>query len=91
MGERHDLRYFQPPAPSIPDSPGHIREFLDGIKSRQRTSERLYWDDEHERFTGKTDANRYVTRFEGRRGTPGASPEWRNLLISFLDSRCVLF
>ena len=27
-----------------------------------RTGERLYWDDEHERFTGRTDANRYVTR-----------------------------
>ena len=25
---------FAPPAPSIPDSPGHLREFLDGIKSR---------------------------------------------------------
>lgn len=29
---------FRPPAPSIPDSPGHVREFLDGIKSRQRTT-----------------------------------------------------
>jgi len=76
---------FQPPSPSIPDSPGHIREFLDAIKSRRRTScdveyghlltkggllaniayrtgERLTWDDAHERFTGHTDANRYVTR-----------------------------
>jgi predicted dehydrogenase len=76
---------FRPPAPTIPDSPGHIREFLDSIKSRQRTTcdveygnrltkggllgniayrtgERLYWDDEHERFTGHTQANRYVTR-----------------------------
>ncbi|HXK06557.1 MAG TPA: Gfo/Idh/MocA family oxidoreductase [Verrucomicrobiae bacterium] len=76
---------FKPPAPSIPDSPGHIREFLDAIKSRRRTTcdieygylltkggllaniayrtgERLYWDDAHERFTGHTDANRYVTR-----------------------------
>ncbi len=25
---------FTPPAPSIPDSPGHLREFLDGIKAR---------------------------------------------------------
>jgi predicted dehydrogenase len=25
---------FSPPAPSIPDSPGHLREFLDAIKSR---------------------------------------------------------
>jgi predicted dehydrogenase len=76
---------FRPPTPTIPDSPGHIREFLDSIKSRQRTTcdveygnrltkggllgniayrtgERLYWDDEHERFTGHTQANRYVTR-----------------------------
>jgi predicted dehydrogenase len=76
---------FQPPAPSIPDSPGHIREFLNAIKSRQRTTcdieyghrltksglmaniayrtgERLNWDDDHERFTGHTQANRYVTR-----------------------------
>jgi len=76
---------FRPPAPTIPDSPGHIREFLDSIKSRQRTTcdveygnrltkggllgniayrtgERLYWDDERERFTGHTQANRYVTR-----------------------------
>ena len=29
---------FQPPPPSIPDSPGHIREFLNAIKSRQRTT-----------------------------------------------------
>jgi hypothetical protein len=27
-----------------------------------RTGERLYWDDERERFTGHTQANRYVTR-----------------------------
>lgn len=76
---------FKPPAPTIPDSPGHIREFLNSIKSRQRTTcdidygnrltkggllgniayrtgERLYWDDERERFTGRTQANRYVTR-----------------------------
>ena len=82
-GKRED--HFQPPAPTIPDSPGHIREFLDGIKSRQRTTcdieyghrltkggllgniafragERLYWDDERERFTGHTQANRYTTR-----------------------------
>jgi predicted dehydrogenase len=25
---------FQPPAPTIPDSPGHLREFLDAIKTR---------------------------------------------------------
>ncbi len=25
---------FPRPAPSIPDSPGHLREFLDGIKAR---------------------------------------------------------
>jgi len=35
-GKRDDG--FQPPAPTIPDSPGHVREFLDGIKSRKRTS-----------------------------------------------------
>lgn len=29
---------FQRPAPSIPDSPGHIREFLNSIKSRQMTT-----------------------------------------------------
>jgi predicted dehydrogenase len=29
---------FQPPPKSIPDSPGHVREFLDAIKSRKRTS-----------------------------------------------------
>jgi len=29
---------FPKPAQSIPDSPGHIREFLDAIKSRQRTT-----------------------------------------------------
>ncbi|MEO8370349.1 MAG: Gfo/Idh/MocA family oxidoreductase [Candidatus Solibacter sp.] len=76
---------FKPPAASIPDSPGHIREFLNAIKSRERTTcdieygfrvtkggllaniayrtgERLAWDDTHERFTGKTSANQYVTR-----------------------------
>jgi predicted dehydrogenase len=76
---------FRPPSPTIPDSPGHVREFLDAIKSRKqttcnveygnrltkggllaniayRTGERLYWDDERERFTGHTQANRYVTR-----------------------------
>jgi len=29
---------FTPPPQSIPDSPGHIREFLDAIKSRQPTT-----------------------------------------------------
>jgi hypothetical protein len=29
---------FPVPAPSIPDSPGHIREFLDCIKSRKRAT-----------------------------------------------------
>ncbi|MCX6622827.1 MAG: Gfo/Idh/MocA family oxidoreductase, partial [Acidobacteria bacterium] len=29
---------FQPPAQTIPDSPGHIREFLDSIKSRKSTT-----------------------------------------------------
>ncbi len=76
---------FQPPAQTIANSPGHIREFLDATKSRQRTTcdveyghrltkggllaniayrtgERLHWDDAQERFTGRTQANRYVTR-----------------------------
>jgi hypothetical protein len=29
---------FTPPPQSIPDSPGHIREFLDAIKSRATTT-----------------------------------------------------
>lgn len=29
---------FAPPPQSIPDSPGHIREFLDAVKSRQTTT-----------------------------------------------------
>lgn len=29
---------FTPPAHTIPDSPGHIREFLDAVKSRKRTT-----------------------------------------------------
>jgi predicted dehydrogenase len=29
---------FTPPPQSIPDSPGHIREFLDAVKSRKRTT-----------------------------------------------------
>jgi predicted dehydrogenase len=29
---------FKAPEPSIPDSPGHIREFLDAIKSREKTT-----------------------------------------------------
>lgn len=29
---------FQRPEPTLPDSPGHIREFLDAIKSRQQTT-----------------------------------------------------
>jgi hypothetical protein len=29
---------FPRPAPSIPDSPGHIREFLDSVKSRKLTT-----------------------------------------------------
>jgi predicted dehydrogenase len=28
------VEHFPRPAPTIPDSPGHLREFLDGIKSR---------------------------------------------------------
>lgn len=38
---------FQRPEPTIPDSPGHIREFLDSIKSRQKAS----CDMEYDRFT----------------------------------------
>ena len=82
-GKKEDA--FTPPAPTIPDSPGHVREFLNAIKSRAatscnveygfmvtkggllaniafRTGERLNWDDTHEKFTGHTQANRYVTR-----------------------------
>ena len=29
---------FPRPEPSIPDSPGHLREFLDAIKTRAKTS-----------------------------------------------------
>ena len=29
---------FPRPAPSIPDSPGHIREFLDAVRSRKPTT-----------------------------------------------------
>ena len=43
--EKHELyikgkpvREFERPAPSIPDSPGHIREFLDAIRTRQQTT-----------------------------------------------------
>jgi predicted dehydrogenase len=43
--EGHDLYVdgkrvpdFRRPEPSIPDSPGHIREFLDSVKSRRRTT-----------------------------------------------------
>jgi predicted dehydrogenase len=35
-GKRVDS--FKPPDPSIHDSPGHIREFLDAVKSRQKTT-----------------------------------------------------
>jgi hypothetical protein len=78
---------FKPSSPitPIPDSKGHVREFLDAIKSRgttscnvdygfmvtkggllaniaYRTGERLTWDDAHEKFTGHTQANKFVTR-----------------------------
>ena len=33
-----EVTEFERPKPSIPDSPGHIREFLDAIKSRQQTT-----------------------------------------------------
>jgi predicted dehydrogenase len=32
------VKDFKRPDPTIPDSPGHIREFLDSIKSRKRTT-----------------------------------------------------
>jgi predicted dehydrogenase len=32
------VKDFKRPDPTIPDSPGHIREFLNSIKSRQRTT-----------------------------------------------------
>jgi predicted dehydrogenase len=32
------VKGFKRPDPTIPDSPGHIREFLDAIKSRRRTT-----------------------------------------------------
>jgi predicted dehydrogenase len=76
---------FSRPAQTIPDSPGHVREFLDSIKSRKRTTcdieygfrltkagllgniafrsgEKINWDDQHERVTGNSRANRFVTR-----------------------------
>ena len=82
---RNKVESFTRPPQSIPDSPGHIREFLDSIKSRQtptcnveygykltkggllanlafRTSERLAWDDQHERVLGHTQANKLLTR-----------------------------
>ena len=34
MGEGKKVEDFPRPAPTIPDSPGHLREFLDAIKSR---------------------------------------------------------
>jgi predicted dehydrogenase len=76
---------FTRPPQSIPDSPGHIREFLDSIKSRQpttcnidyayrltkggllgniafRTGERIEWDDQRERITNSSRADKLVTR-----------------------------
>ena len=76
---------FPRPAPSIPDSPGHIREFLDSIKSRQKTTcdveychrlnkggllgnlafrnnAVLEWDDQRERITNHSKADKMVTR-----------------------------
>jgi len=38
VSEGGRLKDFQPPAPSIPSSPGHDREFLDAIKSRKNPS-----------------------------------------------------
>jgi hypothetical protein len=77
---------FPVPPETIPPSPGHLREFLDAVKSRNlettcnfryghmlskhgllaniayRTGRRLKWDDAHERFTGDSDASRYLSR-----------------------------
>ena len=36
VSEADRLKDFQPPAPSIPSSPGHDREFLDAIKTREQ-------------------------------------------------------
>ena len=38
MGEGNQMKGRQPPAPSIPSSPGHEREWLDCIHSRQQPS-----------------------------------------------------
>lgn len=38
ISEADRMKDFQPPAPSIPPSPGHDREFLDAIKSRGNPS-----------------------------------------------------
>lgn len=38
VSEGDRMKDFQPPAPSIPSSPGHDREFLDSIKSRKQAS-----------------------------------------------------
>ncbi len=77
---------FPKPEPSIPDSPGHLAEFVDAIRSRNlettcnleyghrltkagllaniacRTGDRLYWDDERERFQGHEGACRLLGR-----------------------------
>lgn len=38
IAEPDRMKDFQPPAESIPSSPGHAREFLDSVKSRQQPS-----------------------------------------------------
>lgn len=38
VSEGDALADFQPPAPTIPSSPGHDREFLDAIKTREQPS-----------------------------------------------------
>ncbi len=77
---------FPKPEPSIPDSPGHLAEFVEAIRSRNlettcnleyghrltkagllaniacRTGDRLYWDDERERFQGHEGACRLLGR-----------------------------
>jgi len=76
---------FPRPEPTIPNSPGHLQEFLNSIKSREkttcnveyafkltkggllgnisyRTGEKLIWDDQRERVTNSSKANRLVKR-----------------------------
>lgn len=91
--ERHEVLVkgapapdFPVPEPSLPNSPGHLREFLDAIKARNtettcnigyghqltkagllanialRTGDRLYWNEQTERFLSNDNANRLLGR-----------------------------